>query len=391
VCALAVIGLIVGFIKGFTKTRAWGLIVLFSVLVVKTICMGTYDINGKGEFIILAAILSVLVFMILFGVLKKFIAKKVADAQKLSEYRHYDAKEENTERILTALEAGDKKTYKQSAKRKFKAKAGGWGLANRILGGVNLAFNGLMTATIVIFSMLALVDMVQIEALTQAFNDVLISSMWTEFGSIYVFDLLVCVILYASIRVGYKGGICSALSAFVIIGLLVLSGYLSYHLAFEVEVFQNAAKDMANGGMGEMISSIAGVLTTFSTDENAKSEMAVTVSSGIIMVGLFVAFLIAVIIVGIFLPKIIEKFRGDKIFYMIDGFFGATVLTLIVFALIALLFGALYTISDLPAMDIFSKYIYSSPVANAFYKYNPLQSWFGAFNSLPLRSWFVTE
>jgi hypothetical protein len=359
--------------------------------VVKAICSGTNDLEGKGEFIILAAICSVLVFMILFGGFKKFIANKVADAQKLSEYKHYDAKEENTERILTALEAGDKKTYKQSAKRKFKTKAGGWGITNRILGGVTLALNGLMTATIVIFLMIAMVDLVQIESLTETFDEVLKSAMWTEFGAKYIFDLLVCVILYASIRVGYKGGICSALSAFVIIGLIVLSGYLSYHLAFEVEVFQNAAKDMANGGLSETISSIAGLLTTFSTDENAKSDMAVTVSQGIIMVGLFVAFLIAVIIVGIFLPKIIEKFRGEKLFYMIDGFFGATVLTLIVFALIALLFGALYTISDLPAMDMFSNYIYASPVANAFYQYNPLQSWFGAFNELPLRGWFVTE
>jgi hypothetical protein len=197
--------------------------------------------------------------------------------------------------------------------------------------------------------------------------------------------------LYASIRVGYKGGICSALTTFVILGLIILSGYFSYHLAFEVEAFRNAASDMANGGLSEIISSIAGVLTTFSTEENAASDMAITVAQGIIMVGLFVAFLIAVIIVGIFLPKIVEKFRGDKIFYMIDGFFGATVLTVIVFALIALLFGALYTISDLPAMDAFSNYVYASPAANAFYQYNPLQSWFGAFNSLPLRGWFVTE
>jgi hypothetical protein len=346
--------------------------------------------DGRGEFIILASIVCVLVFMCLFSGLKKFFAKKVADAKTLSEYKHHDAKEENTERILTALEAGDKKTYKKSAKRKFKAKAGGWGITNRILGGITLAFNGLMTAAVVIFVTIAMVDLVQIESLTEAFSDTLASGLWTDFGANYVFDLLVCVILYASIRVGYKGGICSALSAFVIIGLLVLSGYLSYHLAFEVEVFQNAAKDMANGGMSETISSIAGMLTTFSTDENAKSDMAVTVSSGIIMVSLFVAFLIAVIIIGIFLPKIIEKFRGEKVFYVIDGFFGATVLTLIVFALIALLFGALYTVYDLPAMKVFSDYIFASPLANAFYKYNPLQAWAGAFDALPLRGWFVS-
>jgi uncharacterized membrane protein YfhO len=109
------------------------------------------------------------------------------------------------------------------------------------------------------------------------------------------------------------------------------------------------------------------------------------------MVGLFLIFLIAVIICAIFFPKLVEKFRGEKAFYIVDGVLGAIILTVIVFGIIIMLFGTLYTLSDLPAFYKFNGYIFSSPITNALYANNPLERLFGVFDNLPFRGWFKTE
>jgi hypothetical protein len=302
----------------------------------------------------------------------------------LSEYKHHDAKEENTAEILTALESGDKGAYRKSAKRKFKARAGVWGFIDRLLGGLSTGLNVTLTLSIVISFVFAMVDFARIDDLTNLFKDAMTQQIWLDQGVKYTFDLIFVSIIYASIRIGFKGGISSALCTCVIIGLLVLSGYLSYHLAFDVQVFIDGASQIANGALKDVISSIASISSAIGIDE-------VKIGQIIILCALFVAFLIAVIIIGIFLPKVVEKFRGEAAFYIVDGILGAAVLTAIVFALIAFLFGALYTISDLPAMDVFNTYIYAAPTINAVYQYNPLQSWTGLFTQLPIRSWFVTE
>jgi hypothetical protein len=384
VCAITAIGIIVGLVKGYTKTRAWGGTVLFSVLLVRLICSQTEDMGGKGEFTLIATICFVLFFMLVFTLFKKLISKRVAMAQTKSEYQQHDEKEENTARILTALETGDTKTYNKSAKRKFKAKSGGWGFVNRICGAITVGLNSLLMIAMVISVVLTMVDFVRIDSLTEFFTEASSQPAWRDLGATLIFDLLIVTILYACIRIGFKGGISNALCAFVIVGLLVISGYVSYHLAFDVEVFINGANEIASGSLSETISSIAGVTSGIGLDE-------VTIGKIIIMCCLFLVFLIVIIVLGIFLPKIVEKFRGEKAFYIVDGVLGAIVLTAIVFALIAFLFGALHTISDLPAMYEFNGYIFSSPIANALYANNPLESWFGLFGQLPIRSWFVTE
>jgi MFS family permease len=381
ICAAAVLGLIAGLVKGFDKSSAWGAVVLLAVLLARLLTYTTQSFSGNGLFILVAAVGSLLLLMLIFALLKKLVKKQLAKAYQLYEYKTYDEQEENKERILNALDAGDKKEYKKNVSRKFKKKAGGWGVFNRILGGVVVALNTVMCFALIISFLLVLVGFAQIPSLTELFAEALASDAWLNLGLKLVFDLFFMVLLYACIKMGYKGGISGALCTLIILAMLGGAGYLANYIAFNTETFASLAAQMVEGGLGETLNSVASAMS-------ALGVTAETLAKIILMVGLFVLFLIVVIIFGIFLPKLVNRLKEGKAFQIVDGVLGAVVLTAIVFGILLFVGGVLSTLSDLEFMSGFNECIQLNYIANSLYGYNPLAS-LGILDNLPFRGWFT--
>ena len=130
-----VIALVVGLVKGYTKTKTWATEYLFTVILTVLI-YSLADLSGMEDR--WAAALKVgtaVVFILLFAFVslraKSAIEKSMAAARKRSYYEQYGDREENTLQILDAVETGDRKAYKVLTKRKFPEKCGGAGVANR--------------------------------------------------------------------------------------------------------------------------------------------------------------------------------------------------------------------------------------------------------------------
>jgi hypothetical protein len=374
VCALSVIALIVGLVKGYTKTNVWGVAVLLTVIISRLIIANTNSFGGSGVIIIAVAFGILLAFIILLNILKRTIAKGCEKAKQLSYYKKYDEREENTELILNAIDDGDKKAYKKYSKRKIKQTAGGWGIVDRVLGGVFNCLNIALTLGIILSVFILVVQLAQIASLTALFEDVLANGVWQNVGAKLVFDLLFVSIAYLCMSAGYKSGISSGVCVLIIIGLLGLAVYLSYHLATEVEVFVSLAESLANGAL----SSLSQTLSSFGIKGTGVAQI-------IIMVCLFILFLLVVILIAIFLPKFVKKFRESAPFRVVDGVFGAVVVSVIIFGVLMVVGGILYTLNDLSIMGYFNEYMNNSYITNSIYAYNPLS---GVFGNLPVRSWF---
>lgn len=243
-----------------------------------------------------------------------------------------------------------------------------------------VALNTVLLVGLVISCVLLFVEFAQIESLTNLFADSLASGAWVNLGANLAFDLLFISLLFASLKLGYKAGIFSALCGLVIFGLVIGSGYLSFHLAFQTEMYDNIAVQMAFGSFGEAISSITSVTSNFGVSAERIAKI-------VLMAGTFIVLLIVVIIVGIFLPKLIDKLREGKAFNTVDGILGAVVLTVIVFGLLLVTFGILSTLSDLEIMTVFNSYMGNNYIANSLYLNNPLAG-LGVFDGLPIRGWF---
>jgi hypothetical protein len=167
----------------------------------------------------------------------------------------------------------------------------------------------------------------------------------------------------------------------IILAMLGGAGYLANYIAFNTETFASLAAQMVEGGLGETLNSVASAMS-------ALGVTAETLAKIILMVGLFVLFLIVVIIFGIFLPKLVNRLKEGKAFQIVDGVLGAVVLTAIVFGILLFVGGVLSTLSDLEFMSGFNECIQLNYIANSLYGYNPLAS-LGILDNLPFRGWFT--
>lgn len=377
VAVIAAIAFVVGLFKGYVKLSSWGGTVVgtlfFSRLARRFVAV---DHPNYGVLMLCITLCILLFLTLIFSLVRRFISKQTGDCELVSFYHNYDAREEHTAMALDAYDRGDRKRLKKLALGGgFSESRGPWGVVDRIFGGITLALNAATLCGLIGCFVMLVVDTAQIGALTDMFQSVLEWDLWVNLGRKCAIDALVIALLCMSIRLGYKNGILSVLGAIIVLALIGGAGFLSYHLAFNVEAFTPLAQSLADGGLKAFVDSLQGAVD------------GLLVARCIITAGLFLIFLIIVIIISIFVPHIIDKFRGERVVSAVDGFFGAIVLTAILFGILMFLGAMLYQISDLPVFENMNTYFDLSCVSNCLYRYNPLNG-LEFIKNLPLRGWF---
>ncbi|MCD8295500.1 MAG: hypothetical protein LUE27_09710 [Clostridia bacterium] len=370
-CVIALVGFFIGLGKGFMAISSWAneyVIGTFGALLI-----GVYagDILAETAtwlsalIVIGAGIVIMLVFMIISAAFRKGFARGVAGHRRKLGYLQMTDLEESDKDIMDALARKDYRTYKKkwrSRRKMSKQHRGGWGVVDRIFGAITGAVKYFVVAALIVVSCLLILDITQItvngEAITQAYlGSIFNSSVW-EYIQPYILDFILMGTIFACIRRGYKGGLFSGLWTILAIALVILGFYVSYVIVFKSGTFDGTTESFAS-------SVLAGYLGEGDTS-NLIAGIILTAFLGII-------FAIIIILLAIFIPKAIEAARETKVFHLVDGVFGAIVVTVIVLAVLLFVFGLLYTLNDLdPLPGIFSKIgsYFEGGVSKYFYSMN---------------------
>ena len=373
-CVLAAIGIIVGFILGYIRLSCWGGTVAGTAGICLVVDRTGIVPQGRWHGIIMLAIaLGVLLLLtLLCSLVRRYISRRVEKSKKLSFYRQHDEIEANDESILIALDKKDKKSYRKHSSRRFRMKRGAWGAVDRVFGAITLTLNIFVAVAIIAALGLIVIDAAQIGAAKEFLADIYSNAFWQGEGSALAIDMLVIALMCMCVRAGYNGGILSALSTLIIIGLIGGAGYLAYHLVFNVEAFNGAAQ---------------GIYDNLLANALANVQETLEVIGKIIMTAvLFIVLLIPAIIISVFVPRAFDKLRSFETVSAIDGAFGAVVLTAVVFGVLLFLGAVLWQISDLDGFKIFNSYMENSYVARGLYNDNGLAS-LSFLTNLPLREW----
>ncbi|MGN0805613.1 MAG: hypothetical protein ACI4MC_01120 [Candidatus Coproplasma sp.] len=377
ICAAAVIGAVIGIFKKATGLPFWGVTVLLSVLISRLVAKLVSTDNGAYSWLVLGITVGAAVLLTLFfGVVKKFLKRRIERAQEYSHYKNKDKADENEEYILNAVEQKDKKQYRKLRKkgRKIKDSSGGWGVVNRILGFIVGGVEWLVAAGSIICALLLFIEFCGIGVLqdNSIVQELLSSPAWVNIGAKFSLDMLLVGTLVIALKAGFNKGIFHLITFIVVLAMLCGFGYASWAIA-------------SSAGCEGMVTSMQGGLLKQITelDANVSGVVAKLIIAGVI----FLLSLILVVVTGILLPKLLNKFRDNDAFYVIDGVLGAIVSTAILLAIYIALGGIAYTLNDLTFMSAFNGYEAQSVFANAFYQFNPLA---GLFANLPIRSWFGT-
>ena len=371
----AVAGAVVGLFKGFTKSSFFGAAALVTLLIVRV--AGTAAKKGSQSYglaVILTAVIALLAVSAVLLALKKLLQRAVEARRKLSHYKNADDREENEAYILAAVDSGDRRQYRKHLRKgkKIRDRAGVWGVIDAVLGACSCALNALIATGTVICCFLLFVDLSNIGALYNLFSASLTSGAWQSTGASLALDLPLICTLSLTIRTGYKSGISSVLCLVVVLGMLVGFGYAAWSVASS-SMCAGTVDALVNGAL----SKLSGVL-------GDKTEI---VAKAIIAGIIFLLSLIVVILVGIFLPRLTDKFRENKVFSAVDGVIGAIVLCAVIVAILTAIGGVAYTLNDLAFMDKFNGYADASTLGDGMYAFNPFGS---SFASLPLRKLFNT-
>lgn len=368
-------GAAAGFFKKFTNSSFWGITALLTLLFQMAVGSGVKKTSGGFGIAVLVTTVVILFTLTIVAAVLKMLLKKAVDARKrISHYKNVDNIEENEALILNAVDCGDKREYKRQLKlgRKIKDSAGAWGIVDGVIGAVNGSINALMGLGAVILALLLFIDLSQIGLLNSLFATALNSGSWAGLGAKLAFDLPLISVLAITIRIGYKSGISSVFSFVVIIGLIIGFAAASYSIAAS-SMCEGAVEGLKNG----VLAAFAGVL----------GGTATLIARVIIAAIIFMLSLIFIILAGLCLPKITEKFRENKIFFMADGVCGAFVLTIAVIVIIMIFGGIAYTLNDLSFMERFNYYAAYSNIGDCMYTHNVMNP---LFDMLPLRGLFGT-
>lgn len=371
----AAIGAVIGIFKKATGLSFWGAIVLLSAAVALLVAKFVPNDSGAYAWLMLGITIgAVVLFICLFGGLKKFLEKRIKNAREYSHYKNKDKVDESEAYILDAVDSNNKRKYRKlrRKRRKIKDSSGAWGVINRILGFIAggldwLVAVGSIFCIALIFVEVCGIGVIQDNAIVQ---ELLTSSAWVNIGSKLAIDILIIGTIVIAIRSGFNRGIFRLITPIVVIAMLAGFGYSSWAIASS-SACAGIVSSMQNG----MLSQI--------TSMNA--DISAVVAKVIICAILFLLSLVLVIITGVYLPKLLDKFRDNDAFYVIDGVLGAVVSTAFLVAVFVALGGIAYTLSDLAFMSKFNSYEAQSAFANCFYQFNPLAS---VFAGLPIRSWF---
>lgn len=362
VCVVAVIGALAGFFRKFTKTSFWGITVVIALLFERMIGTSVDKASDSyGIAVLLTAVIVLLVLSVVLLGLQKLLATAVAARRKFSEYKNYDDRAESDELILNAVDNGDKHEYRRQLRKKKKIKdsAGIWGVLDRIFGTVSGCLNGLVGVSAIIIFVLLFADLSYISGLQSAFSVPLSSASWKGLGTDIAFDLLIVCTLSISIRIGYRCGLSSSLCLLVVLGLVVAFAFASWSIASSTAA-AGAVDALKNGAL----SSLAGTLGS-AVDVVAKAVVALVI---------FGLSLIIIIIVAIFLPKIIDKFRENKIYNAVDGILGALFMCAAITMVMLVAGGIAYAMNGMEFMAQFNEYAKHACVGDAIYSCNPMGS-----------------
>lgn len=378
VCGCAFIGFVCGIIKGYTKVSAWGGAVVITMLtarlLISKIAAGSY----YGCIILGVTFGVLIVLLLLFALVRRYINDAMERARKYSYYKTYDEREEKTERILTSIDDGDKKSYRKYTKREVRISSGPWGVVNRVFGAVTVALNASVIAGMVISMALVVSDLTGIVGLKNLFAPVYRQAAWINVGSQWAFDLVLVTVACACLRTGFRSGILSLASTLVVLALLCGGAFVSYLLAFGSDPFISMAQSLNDG-----------VLADLTEQLNGLGVEGLTVCKAIVAAGIFIVFLIPIILTGIFLPRWIDRIKGDGAVAVVDGAIGAVLLSAVVFAALVFAFAVLYTLNDLAFLAKFNTYMNTNDVMNVIlYGYNPLNG-LAFFRDLPLHDWLA--
>lgn len=377
----AVIGLITGAVKGFTNVKSWAVELLLAGLIIIPVSNSALSsMEGAMPAVIALAITvaTVCAMLFLFMLFRVLLRKRIELRKKLSYYGQYEEMEDNTEKILSAIGSEDKKSFKKLAKRKFKQSAGVWGALNRVLGALTLAIKGVIITGFISSFVLVVLDFSRVCAeggsLYGVFGSVFESGIWLTLKN-YIFDFIVIGIISLCIRSGFSSGLFSSLWTVAVIGLVIGAGALAFRLAFNVPEFIYAAEGMEEN-VANALSGISGILEGFGITY-------VQIAQAIIGLAVFILMLIAVILIAVFVPKLIDKARDGAAFRTVDGILGAIVMTVVVAAVLLVVGALANTLHDYGFMDVFNAYFGKSGIATYFYDRNLLNA-MGILTEFPI-------
>jgi uncharacterized membrane protein required for colicin V production len=387
VCVFSIIGLIVGMVKGFIKSQSWAIEVLIASLiaigvdaVVQKAITSNALVCGVVSFAI--AVVALVVMQILCASLRKGLSKAIEKRKELSDYRQYDEKQDHTEEILAALEENDKKAYAKLTKKKFRSSGGGWTVLDKTLGAVSLFFKGLFLSGVIIAVGLVAVDLTYLASeggkLYDLFGGVLSSGAWV-FCKKSLFDVLTVLMVSICLKCGFKSGVSSAIWGIFVLLMIVGIGWLSWYLSFNVAPFISFA-ELINTKVSSLTESIATILEKLSIST-------LVISQYILTVLMFLAMLVVVIIISVFVPRFIDRAREGVAFRTIDGVFGAVILTVFMFAILLVLGAVANSFYEYEFMNVFTSYFENSKIATYVYDQNiinemgllvlPVAEWIG--------------
>lgn len=371
IALFAVIGAVTGVAKGFTQVKSWAVEMLLagviSIALSKLFSSKLDDGTVKAILSLGICLVLVCLLMLVFVILRKRLSKSIEKRKQKWYYEHYDEIEGNTEQILSALGKEDTKTYNKLTKRKFRQSGGAWGVVDRVFGGVTLAIKGAVMSGIFFAVVLAVLDFSRLPAeggaLYEALGDIYSSSIWAFFKN-FIFDFLLVGILMVCIKSGYSSGISSAVWTLVVIGLIGGAGYLSFHLSTTVPSFVSVAGNL-EAKLADKLAGVAGILEGVGLTTLKLCEI-------LIGIGIFALMLVAVILIAVFVPRLIDRARDSVIVRSIDGVFGAIIFTAVCFGIIFMLGAVLKTIYEVQFMDVFNAYFEKSGIATWIYDKNPV-------------------
>ena len=365
-CLITALGALCGAFRRFTKTSLGGVIVLLSLALVRIIG-GTVKIDGNvyGIMMLCVSVGSVLLFTLVFNVLKKLLKKAVEERRILSHYQNKDDIEEIEAYIMDAVDKKDKKAYKTYRKKlkKIKDKAGVWGILDIVFGGVEGALNAAVIIGSIIMGLLMFVDVSGIGGLTEICAKSLSSGAWVNFGSCIVIDIILLGVLFISIQTGYKSGLSNALCIFVVLGLTALFAVGAWAIASNSPNFVSKIQSsLSSGGLSSVMGGNMGEL----------------IAKIIVAAIIFLLSLIIIILIAIFLPKLVEKLRKNKVFKTVDGVIGAFVACLLIFGAMLVIGAIAYNLFN--GYDVVRSYSFYAKKAffgSGLYDLNPLKGLFG--------------
>lgn len=371
----AAIGAVIGIFKKATGLSFWGVTVVLSVLVSWLVAKFVPQDSTLYSWLILGITVAAAVLLIgIFGGLKKFLEKRVKNTKEYSHYKNKDKLDENEAYIMGAVDDKNKKQYRKLRRnrRKIKDSSGGWGAVNRVLGLIVGGMDWLVAVGSIICALLLFVEFCGISVVQDnaIAKELLASDGWVKVGAKFAIDILVVGTLVITLKSGFKRGIFRLVTPIVVLAMIGGFGYVSWAIASS-SLCEGMVTGMQNGLLAQVTS----------MNERLSGVIAKLIIAAII----FLLSFIIIIITGKTLPKLLDKYRDNDAFYVIDGVLGAILSVGVLLVAYLALGGVAYTLNDLAFISKFNSYEAQSTFANVFYQFNPLQSWFA---NLPLRSWF---